>query len=74
MQWFVGSKDKYDAEHTGKISAADANAFAKDMVAAGWKDWAPSERDRRLSALRSWLLTPQPMIAMIPITSWRNEE
>lgn len=40
--------DKYDAEHTGNISAADANAFAKDMVAAGWKDWAPSERDRNL--------------------------
>eukprot|EP00435_Cladocopium_sp_Y103_P051772 s980_g16.t1 len=37
--------DKYDAEHTGYIKAADAEAFAKDMVASGWKDWAPSERD-----------------------------
>lgn len=37
--------DKYDAEHSGYIKAADAEAFAKDMVASGWKDWAPSERD-----------------------------
>ena len=38
-------QDKYDAEHSGYIKAADAEAFAKDMVASGWKDWAPSERD-----------------------------
>lgn len=40
--------DRYDPGHTGYIKASEAEAFANDMVAAGWKDWAPSARDRRL--------------------------